>query len=130
MLRELSVQNFALIEDVSVQLESGYCVWTGETGAGKSLLLSALELVLGGRGSVDLIRCGRDHACVSAVFSLTNQPIYLAIAAILGDLPQDEDVIITRRIYAGGRSTAHVNGLPVSMRSLKSLGPLLVDLLF
>ena len=59
MLRELSVQNLALIEDVHVELEEGYCAWTGETGAGKSLLLTALGLVLGGKASADLVRVGQ-----------------------------------------------------------------------
>ena len=58
MLRELSVQNLALIEDVHVELQGGYCVWTGETGAGKSLLLTALGLVLGGKASAELVRAG------------------------------------------------------------------------
>ncbi len=63
MLRELSVQNLALIEDVRVELQAGYCAWTGETGAGKSLLLTALGLVLGGKASADLIRA--DAAAVA-----------------------------------------------------------------
>ena len=61
MLRELSVQNLALIEDVRVELEDGYCAWTGETGAGKSLLLTALGLVLGGKASAEMIRSGKDR---------------------------------------------------------------------
>src|SRR5262249_57701471 len=61
MLRELSVQNLALIEDVRVELEPGFCAWTGETGAGKSLLLGALGLLLGERGSAELLRTGADE---------------------------------------------------------------------
>ena len=68
MLRELSVQNLALIEDVHVELENGYCAWTGETGAGKSLLLTALALVLGGKSSADMIRSGKVEARAAAVF--------------------------------------------------------------
>ena len=59
MLRALSVQNLALIEDVQVELDAGFCAWTGETGAGKSLLLTALGLVLGGKASADLVRAGQ-----------------------------------------------------------------------
>ena len=64
MLRELSVQNLALIEDVRVELHPGFCAWTGETGAGKSLLLGALGLLLGERGSADLLRTGADELMI------------------------------------------------------------------
>ena len=70
MLRELSVQNLALIEDVHVALEGGYCVWTGETGAGKSLLLTALGLVLGGKAAAEMIRSGKAEARAAAVFEI------------------------------------------------------------
>ena len=72
MLRELSVQNLALIEDVRVELQAGYCAWTGETGAGKSLLLTALGLVLGGKASADLVRAGKDEARAAAVFEVAD----------------------------------------------------------
>src|ERR1700679_1492730 len=71
VLRELSVQNLALIEDIHVELEDGYCAWTGETGAGKSLLLTALGLVLGEKASADLIRSGKSEARAAAVFEIT-----------------------------------------------------------
>ena len=70
MLRELSVQNLALIEDVRVELQPGFCAWTGETGAGKSLLLGALGLLLGERGSADLLRAGADELRVTGRFEL------------------------------------------------------------
>ena len=70
MLRELSVQNLALIEDVQVELEEGFCAWTGETGAGKSLLLTALGLVLGGKASAELVRAGKAEARAAAVFEV------------------------------------------------------------
>src|SRR5712671_4862197 len=70
MLRELSVQNLALIEDVRVELQPGFCAWTGETGAGKTLLLTALGLLLGERGSADLIRAGTDELRITGRFEL------------------------------------------------------------
>ena len=70
VLRELSVQNLALIEDVHVELEDGYCAWTGETGAGKSLLLTALGLILGGKASAELVRSGKSEARAAAVFDI------------------------------------------------------------
>src|SRR5438270_7472093 len=70
MLRELSVQNLAVIEDVRVELQPGFCAWTGETGAGKSLLLGALGLLLGERGSTDLLRAGAEELRVTGRFEL------------------------------------------------------------
>ena len=110
MLRELSVQNLALIEDIRIELEGAYCAWTGETGAGKSLLLTALGLVLGGKASVELIRSGKTEARASAVFELTDSALRRDVEAILGG-PIDEDeeaLIITRRITAQGLSLIHI----------------------
>src|SRR3954462_7231529 len=71
VLRELSVQNLALIEDARVELQPGYCAWTGETGAGKSLLLTALGLLLGERGSSELVRAGAEEVRLSGRFEIT-----------------------------------------------------------
>ncbi len=84
MLRELSVQNLALIEDVRVELQPGFCAWTGETGAGKSLLLGALGLLLGERGSADLLRAGADELRVTGRFELTSAETRREIEGILG----------------------------------------------
>src|SRR6516165_9958848 len=112
MLRELSVQNLALIEDARVELEPGYCVWTGETGAGKSLLLTALGLVLGAKASADLVRAGKDEARAAAVFDLSDPDQRRDVEAILGGEIEDGQLILTRRVSAPGRSVAHANGLP------------------
>ena len=128
MLRELSVQNLALIEDLHVELDAGYCAWTGETGAGKSLLLNALGLVLGRKGSADLVRTGKTEARASAVFELAEPGLKGDIEAILGG-PLDEDlVIVTRRIASSGRSSSQVNGLPVTLATLQTLGQRLIDI--
>ncbi len=130
MLRELSVQNLALIEDLHIELEGGYCAWTGETGAGKSLLLTALGLILGGKASVDLIRSGKTEARASAVFEVSDPLLRHELEAILGGTIDEEDdrLIITRRITAQGRGSAMVNGLPVTIATLQSLGEHLVDI--
>ncbi|HEV3167217.1 MAG TPA: AAA family ATPase, partial [Isosphaeraceae bacterium] len=127
MLRELSVQNLALIEDVRIELRDGYCVWTGETGAGKSLLLTALSLVLGGKASADLVRTGRDEARAAAVFDLPDPTLRAEIESLLGGPVDDEVLILTRRISAQGRSSAHANGLPVTAATLRALGERLAD---
>lgn len=128
MLRELSVQNLALIEDVQVDLQSGYCAWTGETGAGKSLLLTALGLLLGEKASADLIRTGRDEARVAAVFEVTDASMRAEAASILGEAPEDDQLVVTRRVTSQGRSTAQVNGLPVAVATLRRLGDRLIDI--
>jgi DNA repair protein RecN (Recombination protein N) len=128
VLRELSVQNLALIEDVRVELDSGYCAWTGETGAGKSLLLTALSLVLGGRASAEMIRSGKAEARAAATFDLDEPGLKAEIESALGGQLDDGELIITRRIAAQGRSSAHVNGLPVTINTLQKLGDCLVDI--
>ncbi|HEY2154535.1 MAG TPA: AAA family ATPase, partial [Isosphaeraceae bacterium] len=103
MLRELSVQNLALIEDARVELEHGYCAWTGETGAGKSLLLTALGLVLGGKASAELVRKGCSEARAAAAFELANPTLRSEIETILGAQVEDEQLILTRRISMQGK---------------------------
>ena len=128
MLRELSVQNLALIEDIHVELDSGYCAWTGETGAGKSLLLNALGLVLGRKASADMVRSGKTEARASAVFEVGESRLKADVEAILGGSLDEELLILTRRVTASGRSSAQVNGLPVTLATLQSLGQRLIDI--
>src|SRR3954462_6167885 len=97
MLRELSVQNLAVIEDVRVELQPGFCAWTGETGAGKSLLLGALSLLLGERGSTDLLRAGADELRVTGRFELAAE-VRQEVATILDAQLEDEDLILSRRL--------------------------------
>jgi DNA repair protein RecN (Recombination protein N) len=127
MLRELAVQNLALIEDVRVELHAGFCVWTGETGAGKSLLLGALGLLLGERGSAELIRTGADELRVTGRFELTRPEQRAAAAEILQTAVEEDDLILTRRLSRSGRSSALVNDLPVAVATLKRIGEMLVD---
>jgi DNA repair protein RecN (Recombination protein N) len=126
MLRELAVQNLALIEDVRVELHAGFCAWTGETGAGKSLLLGALGLLLGERGSAELIRTGADELRVSGRFELT-RPEQRASAAEILQTALEDDLILTRRLSRSGRSSALVNDMPVAVGTLRRIGEMLVD---
>lgn len=126
MLRELAVQNLALIEDVHVELQPGFCSWTGETGAGKSLLLGALGLLLGERSSTELLRAGAEELSVTGVFDLT--PELKRQAETILDAPLEEDtVILKRRLNKSGRGQAYVNDQPAAVSTLKRLGNLLVD---
>ena len=127
MLRELSVQNLALIEDVRVELYGGFCAWTGETGAGKSLLLGAIGLLLGERGSADLIRAGQDELRVTGRFDISRPEQKLAAEEMLQTTLEDDELVLTRRLTRSGRSSALVNEAPVSVATLRKLGEMLVD---
>src|SRR5262245_65969061 len=109
MLRELAVQNLALIEDVRVELQPGFCAWTGETGAGKSLLLGALSLLLGERGSADLLRAGAEELRVTGRFELDSPEIHHEVESILDGPLDDDEIILARRLSRGGRSHAYAN---------------------
>ena len=128
MLRELSVQNLALIEDVRVELQPGFCAWTGETGAGKSLLLGALGLLLGERGSAELLRSGAEELRVTGRFELDAPEVKREIEAVLDGRLEEDEVILARRLTRSGRSYGYVNDAPVSVATLRQIGNLLVDL--
>jgi DNA repair protein RecN (Recombination protein N) len=127
MLTELHIQNLALIEKLHLTLAPGFSALTGETGAGKSILLDALGLILGERADSDLVRHGEERAEVSAQFDLTGQP---DIQAWLAEQALDDDgqCIVRRIVNADGRSKAYINGRPVPASSLKTLGDSLVDI--
>ncbi len=127
MLRELAVQNLALIEDVRVDLAPGFCAWTGETGAGKSLLLGAIGLLLGDRGGPDLIRAGQDELRVTGRFELTRPEQRAAAEAMLQTALADDELVLTRRLSRAGRSSALVNEQPVAVTTLRKIGEMLVD---
>jgi DNA repair protein RecN (Recombination protein N) len=128
MLRELSVQNLALIEDVRVELQPGFCAWTGETGAGKSLLLGALGLLLGERGSSDLIRAGAEELRITGRFERLAPEVRAEIQRILGYALEEDEIILGRRLTRSGRSGAYVNDQPVTVSTLAQVGELLVDI--
>src|SRR6516225_4172186 len=121
MLRELAVQNLALIEDVRVELEAGFCAWTGETGAGKTLLLEALGLLLGERGSAELLRANADELRVVGRFELALPEQHAALEAVLGAPCEDNQIVLARRWSRSGRSYAYVNEQPVAVSTLRQL---------
>jgi DNA repair protein RecN (Recombination protein N) len=128
MLRELSVQNLALIEDVRVELQPGFCAWTGETGAGKSLLLGALSLLLGERGSAELLRSGAEELRITGRFELDSPDLRGEIENILAGPLDEDEIILARRLHRNGRSHAYANDQPVVLATLKQIGNLLVDI--
>ena len=128
MLRLLSIRNFVLVDALDLELDPGFAVLTGETGAGKSILLDALGLLLGDRFEVRQIRPGADRAELAASFDVSGTPAvgaWLGEHALSGD---DGDVLVRRVLDAQGRSRAFVNGHPVTLAQLSALGEQLVDL--
>jgi DNA repair protein RecN (Recombination protein N) len=128
MLRELAVQNLALIEDVRVELRPGFCAWTGETGAGKSLLLGALGLLLGERGSAELIRAGAEELRITGRFEVDSPQVRREVEQLLDTRLEEDEVILGRRLTRAGRSHAYVNEQPVAVATLRRIGELLVDI--
>ena len=126
MLQSLHVHNFALLEDAHADFTPGFNVFTGETGAGKSILIDAFGMVLGGRASVDYVRSGTEGLWVQAVFDITNQEDIKNILREQG-LEAEDDLFLKRQISAAGKSRALVNGVQVPLAVLKQLGTALVD---
>ncbi len=126
MLTSLAIRDIVLIERLELELASGLCVLTGETGAGKSILLDALGLALGGRADRLLVRPGATQASVSAVFSHSAEAPVVDLLGEHGIDPEDE-LVLRRVLAADGRSRAFVNDQPVSGGLLRRLGELLVE---
>lgn len=129
MLKSLTVWNFALLEHVQVEFQSGLNILTGETGAGKSILIDSLGAVLGARMSADMVRSGCDWLRVEAVFSLEDESLglhELLTQQAIDD--SDKELIITRQLTRAGRSTALVNGCHVTLAILRQIGAYLVDI--
>ena len=127
MLRSLSVRNLVLIDSLDLEFGPGLCVLTGETGAGKSILLDALGLALGARADAGLVRHGADSASVSAAFELAEEHPAWAMLEAQGIEAADE-LILRRVVGADGRSRAFANGQPASVAWLRELGASLVEI--
>ena len=128
MLTELRIRNFAIIESLTLPLARGFNVLSGETGAGKSIIVGALGLLLGERASADLIRTGADRATVEGVFDVADRPEIASLLDERGIDAEDSLVVLKREIAAAGRARAWVNGTTVSAGILAEVGRLLVNL--
>ena len=131
MLSELFIRNFAIIDELHLQLDSGFNVLTGETGAGKSIILDAMTLVLGGRADTTHVRAGSDDAYVEAFFRL--EPVMReALQPVLEseglDEEDDEYVVLARELRASGRNICRVNGRTVSLSVLRQVAEPLIDI--
>jgi DNA repair protein RecN (Recombination protein N) len=131
MLQEIRIQNFAIIDSIELTFSRGLNVITGETGAGKSIIIDAVELLLGGKADPSFIRSGSERAVVEGVFGLDERaqallvPVLQREELIEGD--RADELIITREVRSNGRSTARVNGVTVNLEVLAEIGEKLVD---
>lgn len=125
MLRSLYIQNYALIEKLDIRFETGFSVITGETGAGKSIILGAIGLLLGQRADVKSIRMGATKCVIEARFDISSyqmEPFFED-----NELEYEPDCILRREVYASGKSRAFINDTPASLTQMKELGEQLID---
>jgi len=128
MLSSISIRNFVLIDAVDAEFKPGLSVLTGETGAGKSIILESLDLVLGGRADRSLIRVGAEQASVAARFDVAAKHPVLALLAEAGLAGADEGILLRRTVSASGQSRAFINDAPVSAQLLRAVGEALVEI--
>src|SRR5690349_19293810 len=128
MLLELVVENYAVVERLRVHFHAGLNLLTGETGSGKSIVVDALGLLLGGRASADMVRTGSDRARVAGIFDVKDQAGVRRLLEPAGLESEDGELLIEREILAGGKSRAFVGSRPVAVSLLKELAPHLADI--
>ncbi|WP_078576993.1 DNA repair protein RecN [Salipaludibacillus agaradhaerens] len=131
MLMELSIRNFAIIDEISISFEEGLTVLTGETGAGKSIIIDAIGLLIGGRGSVDFVRHGSKRAEIEGMFSVESS-VSKELAALLEDMGiasnEEQTIVLRREMTTQGKSICRVNGKLTTLALLREVGQLLVDI--
>ncbi|GHI01033.1 DNA repair protein RecN [Neobacillus kokaensis] len=129
MLAELSIKNFAIIENLSISFEKGLSVLTGETGAGKSIIIDAIHLLTGGRGSAEFVRHGEDKAEIEGLFQIeaANHPVY-GKAMEFGIEIEEGMIVLRRDISRSGKSVCRINGKLVTISTLREFGAALVDI--
>lgn len=128
MLTQLFIRNIAVIEKSSIDFESGFTVLTGETGAGKSIIIDAIHAVLGERASKELIRTGAKAASVTALFSAVDKEVLQAAESMGIPLEEEDTLLIHRDIKSEGKSVCKINGYPVTVSMLKELGNQLISI--
>lgn len=126
MLLSLNVQNFAIIEDLQVTFSNGMTVLTGETGAGKSLIIDTISLLLGQRADSDMIRYGEKKASIQGVFSYCNPKLAELLDRF--EIPKEENLTILREIFDTSKNNIRLNGVPITLTMLKQIAVLLADI--
>ncbi|MCY8497675.1 AAA family ATPase, partial [Bacillus atrophaeus] len=128
MLAELSIKNFAIIEELTVSFERGLTVLTGETGAGKSIIIDAISLLVGGRGSSEFVRYGETKAELEGLFLLESEHPVFEVCHEQGIDVSDDMIVLRRDINSSGKSVCRVNGKLVTIAALREIGRLLLDI--
>lgn len=129
MLKKMIIQNFALIESLELELHPGFNSLTGETGAGKSIIIDAVDVVMGGQGLTEFIRSGENSARIEAFFEIAGNSKVIAILEELGLVPgEDEYLILSRELVRSGKNVCRVNGRPVNLSVYKDVTKNLVDI--
>ena len=127
MICRLCIRDFAVIDELDVEFGSGLNLLTGETGAGKSIIVDAISIALGERADTETVRSGRDRAIIEAVLEVGNSPEALRILADAGLSPEDGSIIVSREVSRTGKSQCRINGRPVAVSLLKEITDRLVD---
>src|SRR5690349_15773245 len=129
MLRELHISNLAVIADARVELAAGLNCFTGATGAGKSLVIGAIEVLLGLRSPGEMLRRGVEEGRVSGVFEFSGNEILGAIERLTDTKVSGDggELLITRRLFSSGRSSVSMNGHPITLSMLKQIAELMID---
>ena len=126
MLIRLNIKNFALIEEITVEFSEGFNILSGETGAGKSILIDAIDYVLGGKFSKDLIRTGEERTFVEAIFSIDNENVNHVLDEL--GIEYDDMLIISRETLLSGKSIIKVNGRSLIITQLKRIREKILDI--
>lgn len=125
MLRELSIENLAVIEKASARFGESFNVFTGETGAGKSILIGGINAILGQRTTKDIVRTGAQKAVITALFDELSEEVSAKLAEL--GFSAEDDLLLTREIFADGKSAARINGRTATAAMLREIGSMLVD---
>lgn len=128
MIQELTVQDFAIISNLTIPFKEGMTVLTGETGAGKSIIIDAMGLIVGGRGSADFIRDGAERCRIEGSFYVSDNERVADFLENNGIEPSDGQLVIQREIYRNGRNNCRINGQLVTTKTLREIGPCIVDI--
>lgn len=128
MIQELMVQDFAIISNLTIPFKEGMTVLTGETGAGKSIIIDAMGLLVGGRGSADYIRDGEEKCRIEGAFYVSDNQHVAEFLTNNGIEPSDGQLVIQREIYRTGRNNCRINGQLVTTKTLREIGPYIVDI--
>lgn len=128
MLKTLEIENIAVIEKASVDFSAGLNVLTGETGAGKSIVVDSINAILGERTTRELVRHGADYAAVSALFENVNKSVLGALKEMGFEADEDGSILLYRKISSQGKSSCRINGMPCTVSILKNIGSLLVNI--